>query len=57
MNLLLVLSIPALLGLAGMSAALTIETLRPRLKSRPARVIQFRTRRARTVPVSPMEVA
>jgi hypothetical protein len=49
MNLLLVLSIPALCSIVGMSAALTVETLRPRLKSRPARVIQFRTRRARTV--------
>jgi hypothetical protein len=45
MNLLLVLSIPALCSIVGMGAALTVETMRPRLRGRQARVIQFRRSR------------
>ncbi len=44
MSLLIVLSAPALAGLACMAAAITNQTLYPRLKGRPCLVIPFRRR-------------
>lgn len=41
MSLLILLSIPALLGIVCMAVAFTNQVLYPRLKGRPARVIQF----------------
>jgi hypothetical protein len=40
-NLLVLLSIPSLSALIGMVAAITVQTLYPRLKERPGRVIAF----------------
>ena len=44
MNLLIFLAAPSLAGLACMAAAITNQTLYPRLKSRPCQVIPFRPR-------------
>jgi hypothetical protein len=44
MSLLILLSIPAIAGILGMAIVITNQVLYPRLKQRPARVIQFPVR-------------